>query len=312
VLLRQPRPLNGLMGVGEFVAFHNSGNTAYVGTTAPANGMPMGLLRFALPTGAANLVPGLGFVGAQIIQVNTGFGATATVPPGDSEFAFAYDMPYDGTQSLFSYKAEYQTDQVNVLAPPSMRIDARDFRAKGTTEAFGGNYQVAQTSNLKHGASATLGLAGLPAAGQPTNLDFRALVGLAAVLALLIALLTWLYVRRDALARVLRLVPDGAFAAESAIAAARQQTGERQVLLRELLRLERENARGKLDKATYRLRDGEVRAALRALLAEEEGAADSTTPAGAVAPATVEATAVEVTASETTASEARVPGGGAR
>ncbi len=67
LLVRQPRPENGLIGIGEFVTLKNTGNTAFVGSTAPANGLPMGLLRFALPSGAANLTPGLGFADAQVI-----------------------------------------------------------------------------------------------------------------------------------------------------------------------------------------------------------------------------------------------------
>jgi hypothetical protein len=309
VLVRQPRPLNGLIGLGEFVSFHNSGNTAYVGSTAPANGLPMGLLRFALPSGASNVVPGMGFVGTQILQVSTGFGATATVPPGDSEFAFAYDMPYDGAQSLFTYKAEYPTDQVNVLVPPNMQVDHRDYSARGQTQAFGGQYQVVQATNLQGNATATLRLSGLPAAGQPSELSFLALMGLTAGLALLFALLVWLYVRRGALARVLRLVPEEAFADTPALA--ETHAGERQVLLRELLRLEREHAHGKLDEATYHLREREVRAALRALLAEE-GASRAATPASNPSSSTAATATSEVTAEETAPSEARVPGGGAR
>ncbi len=286
-LIRQPRPTVGLIGVGEFVTFHNSGTTAFVGGTAPANGLPMGLLRFALPSGATNLTPGVGFIGSQVIQVDTGFGATATVPPGDSEFAFAFDMSYASTQALVSYKAEYPSAQVAVLAPPTMLVEARDFSARGITDAFGSRYQVFWAASVRANASATLRLWDLPTAGEPSNLDFRALLALVAVLALLIVGLLLRYLKRGNLAAPSRLVALEN-AAISANAPARQRTAaagraagrqtEHQALLRELLTLERARAAGTLDQATYRQREAETRAALRALLAEEDRPATPTAP----------------------------------
>jgi hypothetical protein len=289
VLVRQPRPANGLIGMGEFVSFHNSGNTAFVGSMAPANGMPMGLLRFTLPQGTTNLTPGLGFVGAQIAQVNAGFGATATVPPGDSVFAFAFDLPYDGMQALFSYRPLYATDSVQVLVPPTIFVDGRDFTAQGIRQAFGTSYQLFQVNQVAAGTTKTLRIYALPAAGQPSDLDFRALVGLAAALALAIALLAGLYLKRGALARTLGLVPASAHGARIDHQHP-QPTDEHQALLRELLKLERLQRAGKLDSETYKRRAGEVRAALRALMLEESAAGGAEQPS---AQPTVEADAAE-------------------
>lgn len=200
LLIRQPRPTNGLIGIGEFVTMHNSGTSAYVGTTTPANGQPMGLLRFALPAGAANLTPGVGFVGSQILQVNTGFGATATVPPGDTVFAFAFDLPYDGTSAALPYKAEYPTGTLTALVPINLRVAGLSvFRAQGSGQAFGTTYQIFQVNVVPSNTSVTLQLDGLAAAGQPSDLNFRALVVLATLLGLLATLLLGLYVRRRAL-----------------------------------------------------------------------------------------------------------------
>ena len=106
-LFREPRPANGLIGVAELFTFQNESATAFVGTTDPVDGQPMGLLRFALPAGATNITLGKGFDGAQAAQVAAGFGANATVPPGQTQFAFVFDLPYTGTSYTFPLKVVY-------------------------------------------------------------------------------------------------------------------------------------------------------------------------------------------------------------
>lgn len=280
VLVRPPNPRNGLVGVGEFVSIRNSGAAAFVGATAPANGQPMGLLRFALPAGATSLTPGIGFVGAEVVQVDTGFGATATVPPGTSEFAFAFDVPYDGTQLTFSYKAEYPTEQVGVLVPPDLLVDARDFAARGNAQAFGARYQVFLATNAPAGATSSLRLENLPPAGEPSALDFRALLLVVALLAVLIALLLGLYLKRGALATAFVKLPGTArdrtartARAVGASSADARET-ERRELLRQLLTLEQAHDRGTLDDTAYRAQAARTRANLRTVLAELAAAGD--------------------------------------
>jgi hypothetical protein len=271
LLVRQPRPANGLIGVGEFVTLHNSGITAFVGTTSATAGAPMGLLRFALPAGATNLTPGVGFVGTQIVQIATGFGATATVPPGDTVFAFAFDMPYDDTQALLSYKAEYATATATVLVPTNMRAGGRDFSAQGSSQAFGTTYQIFQSSQVAQNDVRTLRLTGLLAAGQPSDLEFPALVALAVLLALLAALALGWYLRRGHLSLGV-ILPTALLGVRPHLLPSTRGRGldQHTSLLRELLALERDHEAGRLDDDAYRTRADLVRADLRGLMVAEE------------------------------------------
>lgn len=285
VLFSQPNKQAGTIPVGEFISFTNSGTSAFVGSTAPANGMPMGLLRFALPDGATNLTVGQGFADTQAIQVGTGFGATATVPPGTTQFAFTFDVPYTGTDYVFHYKAEYPTDSVVVLVPTNMLTDARDFTAKPPVDALGEKYQLLQASNLKGGTQLATRLWGLPQAGEQADLDYRWLLALAGLLALLLAGLLALYLKRGNLAVALGLLPPAALAAGSVDAETttaadderrrRAHEAERTRLLESLLTLENRYAGGALDSASYERRRVELRGRLKALLGESSASPDA-------------------------------------
>ena len=287
ILFSSPNQLAGYIPVGEYITFDNTGTTAYVATPGAASGAPMGLLRFTLPTGAANLTLGAGFsANQQVNQVSTGFATTATIPPGQTQFAFAFDLPYTATALDFPFKAEYATDQVAVLMPMGVAVSAGDYTTQPPVTANGANYQLFTQSAIAHDRTLTMRLTQLPTPGQRPYLTFRPLVAVGVILALLLALLLLLYLRRGALVVVFGLVPEatlrarsrGQTAANGGSATVNGQ-GERKRLLRELLSIEASHDAGKLDDATFRVRSGDVRARLRALLATEMARTRSSMPA---------------------------------
>lgn len=276
ILFSDAKKEQGLIPVGEFITVANTGTTAYVGSLTAANGRPMNLLRFALPDGATNLTLGAGFSGVQIAQVSTGFGAAATVPPGKSVFAFAFDIPYTETAATFAFKAEYPTDNVVALAPTGMRADPRDFAAKPDVTATGKPYHVVAATGLAASATARMGLLGLPRAGVDPDLTMRQLVPLGLLLAALLAALAALYLRRGDLAVALNLAP--------AVRVVRRdhapRTGpdaDRERLLRALLALEKRHAASGMSDERLAHERAAVRAQLRAALAGE--LADAGAPA---------------------------------
>ncbi len=309
LLVNKVNQKNGLISVGEFVTFSNSGKSAFVGTSAAANGKPTGLLLFSVPPGASNLTLGLGFSGVQTITIGTGFGSAATVPPGDSVFAFAYDIPYSGTQGPLSYKAEYTTDSVTTLVPPTMFVTPGNFSAQGIIDAYGLRYQQFQTGTLKPATQASLTLGNLPAAGEPQDLDVKTLALLAGVLALLAAAAILLYLKRGALAVALRLMPPSVVTgAGSSVASeeAQAQESERQALLHQLLALQQARAAGTCSVEDYKRQEAEVRAALRALIAAGGTAAGAAPPQ----PQEAEPVADTETADSATETARALPGGG--
>lgn len=289
VLFSQPNKQAGTIRVGEFISFVNSATTAFLGTTAPANGMPMGLLRFALPDGATNLTVGQGFANTQVIQVGSGFGATATLPPGTTQFAFVFDVPYTGTDYVFSYKTEYATDSMVVLVPTNILTDARDFTAKPPVDALGQKYQLLQASNVKSGAQLSTRLWNLPLAGEQPDLDFRWLLALVGALTALLALLLGLYLKRGNLAVALGLLPPAALADRHAVterSRVRQQNeAERKRLLKALLALDGHRAAGDVDERTYQRRRTELRDQLKALLVRDRDQLTNPVPQGEAASA---------------------------
>jgi hypothetical protein len=302
LLLGAPDQRTGLIPVGEFVTFDNTGHTAYVPAVAPSGGQPMGLLRFWLPAGARNLSVGAGFAGAQILQVSTGFATSATVPPGKSQFAFAFDLSYSGTQYLLDHKTEYPTAQVAVLAPVGTRTAGADFVAQPSVTALGQQYELYTRDNVARSVHLHLQLLGLPLPGERPDLDFTQLLALGGALVLLLALLLALYLRRGDLAQVFGLTP-GSVAGQAAAPPVRsdgsvqEREAERKRLLKALLALESAHAAGSISAADYEARASHTRERLRMLLAVEmppqagapsvpaAGQTDEPAPRDATAPA---------------------------
>ncbi len=286
----QQHALHGLASVGEFVTIQNSGKTAFVGSFAqPAGGGMPGALRFALPPNASNLVTGVGFFNTQVIQLNGGFAATATVPPGQTQFAFSFDMPYTGASFTLPYTAQYPTTQVVALVPPDMSVQPTSgVQEQGPVEAFSSRFNVYTANKLATQQQVNFSLYNLPRAGEQSDFDFTQLVWLAVALAMIIAILLVFYLRRGDLAVALGLVPTRAIKAERAAQAAarRMSVGERDAerkrLLRRLLTLEKAHDSGALSDGVYRQQRAETRAALKAILAHDPAIMAAKAPAKAV------------------------------
>src|SRR5262249_6549975 len=143
LVLGEAKQRSGLIPIAQSVTMLNTGRTAFVASvTSPGGARPMGVLRFGLPTGATNLVLGAGFTTGQVTQVATGLGVSATLPPGKTEFAFAYDVPYSGGSYPLGHKTEYTTRQVVVLVPTDIVTAAGDFTPQPVIRAAGRPYQL--------------------------------------------------------------------------------------------------------------------------------------------------------------------------
>lgn len=305
ILVRQPDVTHGLIGIGEFITMRNSGTTAFVGSLPASGGstsaMPS-LLRFALPPTAQNVTTGVGFFNTDAIEIGTGFAAAATVPPGQTEFAFAYDLPYTGTTASVAYKAEYPTAQVVTLVAPNMPVrGANGEAAQGIVTAFGAKYQVYTANSLAVNGQASLSLYDLPQPGEAQDLNTAHLIWLGAGLLALLALLLALYLWRGALAVAFGLIPATPAPVVVASSDTRALATERDRLLRTLLALERRRASGAISEERFKQEDAGLRERLRAALAAES-------PIEAPTPLTIETPAAP--ASEATAET--VADGGAR
>jgi hypothetical protein len=277
LLVRQPRAINGLIGVSEVVTIENTGTTAFVGTPTGDASKPMRLLRFATPANASNLSLGIGFDGTQVVTTDKGFGSTATVPPGATDYAFSIDLPYTGTVADVSFKPIYPATRVVVMTPTDMFVEGKDFAAQGLINSLGSSYQVYTLANMAAGNQVALKVTGLPEAGEKHYLDARALTILAAILALLALASLLFYLRRGDIATALGLIPAPAASSDMSvglqvITPGAIEAGEHAALLKELLALERAHAAGEVTDAEFRQRDRAVRQRLRELIASEQPA----------------------------------------
>ncbi len=278
LLVRQPRAVNGLIGIGEIITIENTSTTAFVGTVTGDDNKPMRLLRFATPPNASNLSLGIGFDGTQVVTTDKGFGATATVPPGTNDFAFSIDIPYTRTAADLSFKPVYPATRVVVLVPPTMFVAGSDFAAQGLINSLGSRYQVFAASSVPASKQASLRLTGLPTAGETSYLDARVLTLVAAILGLLALAALLLYLRRGDIAVALGLIPAQIQVREVSVLSQASlsddiETSERQRLLTELLALERRHEAGELTDEAFRQRDQSLRQRLRELIASERSEA---------------------------------------
>ena len=119
VLLHKPDAQKGIIPVSELFIFRNLDLRTYVGSLDASHGKP-NALRFSLPHTARNVSLGKGFDGYKAIQVDRGFATDAPVPPGDSQFAFTFDVPYTLSSYDFDYTIVYPTVQLALLIPPEI------------------------------------------------------------------------------------------------------------------------------------------------------------------------------------------------
>jgi hypothetical protein len=268
LLFDKPTINNGTIRVVELLTMVNAGNQTFVGQTGPSGGMPMGLLRFALPSGFSNLLPQDGFGGGQIIQVNRGFATTAPVLPGQTQFSFSFTYPYDGTHSTFTYEAVYPTVQVVVLAPPGIAVTLPGGKSLGTVSASGSKMQVWQAGPLLRGKTASVTMGGLPVPGERPTFNPVWLDILTGILALVAFALVAYYLRRSRPAGSMPARVSGPEAAlnasHQASSAARDEKSDD--LLRALARLDREHDAGKLEDLVYRVQRDALKTELKARL----------------------------------------------
>jgi hypothetical protein len=276
LVLDEPKVQAGLISVAEGVTVYNTGLKAYVATLQPTGDKPMNLLRFSLPAGATNLVLGAGFATVQVVQAATGFGVTATIPPGSTEFAFAYDLPYRGTVAAISTRTEYTSRQIVALVPSDLHLAAGDFVQRPGVDAAGGHFQVLEQDNVAPDRTLSFGLHNLPVPGEPQYLNGVAMGVLGLVLALVLLGTLALYLRRGELAPLLGVAHLPAPRRVDAVA----REAARKTLLRQHLVLDERHGAGSISGAEYARQRAVLRGRLGALAADE-GAVAGADPGGA-------------------------------
>ncbi|HZU02556.1 MAG TPA: carboxypeptidase-like regulatory domain-containing protein [Ktedonobacteraceae bacterium] len=271
ILLHEPDAQIGMITVSEFFFFKNLDTSTYVGSLDASHGKPNALL-FSLPPGARNVSLSNGFDGYKVIQVDRGFATDAALPPGDSQFAFSFEVPYTASSYDFAYTVMYPTVQLSVMVPPDIHAASSTLTSQGVITADQHPYHLFKASQLLANQDAHLQLEGLPVhkpVSAPSALNTTTVWLVVALLIMLaILVVTWFllrpYQRKDTKQQTRSRART---ATKGSASTARDRE---QALLQELLELDKAFEAGKLSKAAYHERRAKTKARLRAILHEQE------------------------------------------
>jgi len=284
ILIDKADAQHGLLNITENFVFENLGLTTYVGSLQ-ANGQKPDALRFSLPAGARQLSLKLGFDGYNVVQVDPGFASDATVPPGQSQFAFSFQVPYSASHYDFSATIVYPTVDLSVLTPLDYRATSGTLASQGTTNVNQQSYQQLEAKQLLPGAQVHVELDGLPAStGQSGSSQAdQSPPWFIPIVALMLAIVgtTWfVYIRmqRKRSARRKKAAKNqpknrAAPASQRPVQAkaARSMQDEQETLLQAMLELDKAYETGTIKKAEYQERRASMKARLRVLMSAETG-----------------------------------------
>lgn len=283
VLIHSPNTQKGSFTVSEAFAFDNLDNHAFVGSLDATKGKPKALF-FSLPAGARNVSLDKGFDGYRSIQADSGFASDVALLPGMNEFALSFEVPYTASSYDFRYVAMYPTVDISMMVPPQLHASSSGLISQGTITAQDQQpYQLLNGSKLLQNQSLTLNLEGLPPSTASTSTPAQlntTTIWLIAGVVLLLALLfaAWFFFRPARLQMATASRKDGkqpdhkVNTASVKVKAASTPKEQQQVLLAELLELDKAFEAGKLKKSVYHERRAKTKARLRTLMSEQEAA----------------------------------------
>ncbi len=278
ILLHKPDAQKGIIPVSELFIFRNLDLRTYVGSLDASHGKP-NALRFSLPHTARNVSLGKGFDGYKAIQVDRGFATDAPVPPGDSQFAFTFDVPYTLSSYDFDYTIVYPTVQLSLLIPPEIHATSDILKGQGPVGTNQDTYNLLQANALLANKQVHVQLDGLPAITPATNsttLNPTASWFIVVLLIMAVILFgTWFLYRSVHRHASRKKRPQQKQQRQqqgknvSVPAKTAKTADNEQVLLQELLDLDKALEAGKITKAVYQERRAKTKARLRALMSEK-------------------------------------------
>ena len=181
--------------VVELYVISNPGKKTVV---ASVPGQPV--LKFTLPSDAANLQFQEGELGGRFVKTDDGFGDTASIQPGAGNYQllFSYEMPYQRKLELVR-PVTMNTQAVVVLVPAgSLKVKGEGLQDGGTRDVQGVQYNLYNGSSMRPGSEVSLTITGSPAGedsssvpGQNTNL----IIGLGVLGLVLVIIGGWMYLR---------------------------------------------------------------------------------------------------------------------
>ena len=161
LIIREADPRENLISAAEVVLISNSRDRAFQPIMQPASAM--NFLRFTVPQGAAGLQVQSDLPQGDVMDVGTGFGLAAAVPPGSHQVSFNYTFPYEDGRSTFSPTFLQGASIFRILIPEgSGEASGPGITEAHTTEIGETTYRVWSAPDLPQRASLDIRLTGLP------------------------------------------------------------------------------------------------------------------------------------------------------
>lgn len=160
-------PAEQTVGFFEVVQVSNLGDRTVVPDLAQAG--EMDIMRFGLPLGALELDVQSELTGGSIVQVDTGFGLTTPIPPGEHSLVYTYRAPYQRDILDLTRSFPFGGGVFYVLVPQDLaELESPSFDEVIPVTVSDVVYQRGSVADLAHGASLNMRLKGLP---QPSLLE---------------------------------------------------------------------------------------------------------------------------------------------
>ncbi|QBD81223.1 carboxypeptidase regulatory-like domain-containing protein [Ktedonosporobacter rubrisoli] len=270
VLIHEPDPHTGTVTVSQLFDFKNLDTRSFVGSLDASQGKPKALF-FSLPQGARNISLNKGFGGYKAIAIDKGFATNAAVLPGDNEFSLSFEVPATSPTYNYRYVAMYPTVALSFLVAPALHAQPDKLTAQGTVTADQHPYQLYRATGLLARQEVGMKLEGLAVSTPSAQVNTGNIWLIVALLVVVAVLFVGFFLYR---ARRMQAAPKAKTGQAKAVPDGKKtkSTDRRQILLNELLELDKDFEAGKLSKAVYQERRAKAKARLRSVMREEEAA----------------------------------------
>jgi hypothetical protein len=277
VLVQAPNAKNSTFSVSELFVFSNLSLQTFVGSLDASQGKPNALF-FSLPKDARGISLDQGFTGISPIQELGGFATNAAVYPGNTQFSLTFEVPYLSSVYDFDYKALYPTVSLSFMVDPSIHATAAALDSQGIVTAQDHPYLVFSGSKLLTNQDVHINFEGLPhPASSASSINLKTIwliVGFLFLLAIITvtSVLSRMRDRKDLRRKGNKHTSESEHSEhEHTHKKATSTTKDRkEVLMHEILELDKEFEAGKLSKAAYQERRARTKARLRTLISEQE------------------------------------------
>ena len=255
LIIRSADPKEKIISAAEVILISNDQDRTFQPLMQPASAM--NFLRFTVPPGATGLQVQSDLPRGDVMDVGTGFGLTAAVPPGAHQVSFNYTFPYEAGRATFSPTFLQGASIFRILIPDGMGEAAGTGMTEAQpTEIGEQTYRVWSVPNLPQRANMTIELTGLPQpslwqrASSAVEDNYLLVIAIPALVTVALFLILFLTLRRRMTTPTSHSNP--------------------QALIDEIARLDNLHEDGHLDETEYRQRRDALKQKLRDALQYED------------------------------------------